>query len=86
MLIVLGTFMIWTVAFYLAGLKEWSIFTLLVLTALGIGEYISIKLTGVTLSERFYRKSKTKPLVAHVLALLMILGLIAIIYHLYTLI
>lgn len=86
MIIVLGTFMVWATAFYLAGLKEWTIFTLLVLIALGIGEYISIRLTGITLSERFYKKSKTQPWVAHILALLMILGLIAIIYHLYTLV
>lgn len=86
MLIVLGTFIVWATAFYLAGLKEWTIFTLLVLIALGVGEYFSIRLTGSTLSERFYKKSKTKPWVAHILSLLMVLGLLAIIYHLYTLI
>lgn len=50
--------MVWATAFYLAGLKEWTIFTLLVLIALGIGEYISIRLTGITLSERFYKNLK----------------------------
>ncbi len=85
MLSVLSVFAVWIIAFYLAGLKEWSVFGLMVLAALGLGEYYAIKKTGITLSERFYRKAKENKLVGILLTAVMLGGFLVILYHLWTL-
>lgn len=85
MYLVITLFLTLIVAFYLAGLKEWSLFLSLVFLSLGIGEYISVKIFGITLSERFYRFTKKNKLVAIALSLLLITSIFLIVYHLWTL-
>jgi len=81
---VVFTFLAVILAFYLAGLKEWSVFFMMVFAALGLGELYALRKTGITLSENFYNLTKKNKLLAILLTLLLGSAIGVIIYHLWT--
>lgn len=85
MILVISLFVVWFLSFYLFGLYEWSVFVLLTLIALGIGELYAKYKRGMTLSEIFYLEVKKRRRVAILLTSLLFLGFLLILYHLWTL-
>lgn len=83
--LVAGIFLSLAGAFTLAGLPEWGFFWLGMLVMVGLGEVYSLRKTGLTLSERFYRLARRSPRWGFLLTALMALGLGLIVYHLWTL-
>lgn len=85
MILVVSLFVVWFLSFYLFGFYEWSVFVLLALVALGVGELYAKHRKGMTLSEIFYWETKRRRWVAILLTFLLLLGFLLILYHLWTL-
>jgi len=81
---ILSAFATLLVSFAVAGLWWWFGFTLAILVVLGVAELVSVKKTGMTLSQQYTQLVRKRPVVGYILHAVLGAFFGALLYHLAT--